>query len=114
MTFPLSLDGGCCVREAMTINLTPNMIVCTLAEAMILKRRLSSPSRVDGEVGLIFVPLSFMLFEQSLQKPLNKREIAVPCMYGRVRGCYDYMYPPFHSYAKRSLSLNFPALSIRR
>lgn len=106
--------AGVSVREAMTIKLTPNMIVCTPAEAMSLKGDCLVNLEVDGEVGLIFIPLSFMLFEQSLQKPLNKREIAVPCMYGRVRGCYDYMYPPFHSYTKRSLSFNFPALSIRR
>ena len=31
---------------------------------------------VDGEVGHIFVPLSFMLFEQSLEKPINKHGIA--------------------------------------
>ena len=34
-------------------------------------------------------------------------------MYGRVLGCYNYMYLPFHSYIKRTLSFNFPALSIR-
>ena len=32
---------------------------------------------VDGEVGHIFVPLSFILFEQSLEKPINKHGIVV-------------------------------------
>lgn len=53
------------------------MILCTLAEAMIFKGDCLVLLEVDSGVGLIFVPLSFMSFEQFLEKPINKRGIAV-------------------------------------
>ena len=146
------------------------MILCTPEVAMIVERDCCS-CRGRRWSGAYFVPLSLMLLEQPLEKPIIKRGISraqesrsrcpnsgrflhslvkmgreavrqleswlnrrvicrhdtscqivsqiwnqikyVPCMYERVLGCHNYMYVPFHSYIKRSLSFNFPALSIR-
>jgi len=53
------------------------MILCTPAEAMIFKGDYLILLEVDGEVGHIFVPLSFMLFEEYLEKPMKSRGITV-------------------------------------